>query len=60
MTAQGLKSPPEEEEQPELDFRRRPYETDGRYWDRITDQLVGDFDSYKEMMVKNARNEIKH
>ena len=60
MTAKDLKSPPEEEKQPKLDFRRRPYETDELYWDRITEDLFGDFDSYKMMVMEKAAQQTKH
>jgi hypothetical protein len=60
MTTKGLNRPQGEEQKPKVDFRHRPYETDELYWDRIADELLGNFDSYKMMVMENARNEIKH
>ncbi len=50
----------ETKEDPVLDFRHKPGETEEQYWDRVTTQMLGDFDSYKQLEMVSAKKETKH
>jgi hypothetical protein len=60
MTAKDKNKGAGQEEMKELDFRHKPGETEEQYWDRVATQMLGGFDSYKQMEMVSAKKETKH